>query len=185
MHQLYSRNPILLTETSGELLPSAQMRASAPTYILGLFKERVRREGVREWVLDADYFTRVVKIYLGALVATDVEGRTRHWARREGSGFAERNLMPREEVAPTMEPVVLADHDPAVTDVIPHAKAPCKTQKLMEETSASRMRVRCSGRGALSFLPKYTVSNSLTERRGSKWDASRNDNPFYKSRRAR
>jgi hypothetical protein len=106
-------------------------------------------------MLPAEYFTWVVEIYLRALVATDMERRAGHGAGREGVGFAERDLMPGEDVAAAMEPVVLADHDPAVPDVIPHAKPPAQ-----HRISGRRRAHRESGFDACggAAWPKQTVA---------------------------
>src|SRR6266852_3409582 len=80
----------------------------------------MRDERVRKLLFEFEHFCRIIEILFAAVVAPNAEATFEGRASGDGIGLGKRDLMSVEKVVPTMKPVVLAEHHPAILAIYPH-----------------------------------------------------------------
>ena len=84
----------------------------------------MRNESLGQLLFDSQHIGRFIDVFLATHIASDAERSVDRRARGNGVGLGEKDLMPINKVARNVVDVILASHDPAVRNILPHIVLP-------------------------------------------------------------
>ena len=84
----------------------------------------MRNESLGKLPFDSQYIGRFIDVFLATHIASDAERSVDRRVRGDGVGFGEKDFMPVNKVARNVVDVILASHDPAVGNILPHIVLP-------------------------------------------------------------
>lgn len=87
-------------------------------------KQRMRSERLWRLLFVSPHFRGFIEIFLAAIIASNSETLVDGGARHDGICLGKWDSMPKEKVLSKMKPMVLAQHHPAITAILPHATSP-------------------------------------------------------------
>jgi hypothetical protein len=102
----------------------------------GLPEAWMRRETPGNGLHRPSHFRRLVAIFFAALVAPYDKTVIDSGTGRKIVSYSQGDLMPKENIASEMKPIVLAEHDPAVIAIFRHGPSPQPTIEAPNESLA-------------------------------------------------
>jgi hypothetical protein len=80
----------------------------------------MRYKSLGQLSFDSQHLGRLIDVFLATHIASDAEGSVDRWARGNGVGLGEEDFMSINKVARNVVDVILASHDPAIGNILPH-----------------------------------------------------------------